>query len=76
MKRFINIAAIMASLSLASLTVAADASAERQQSSRAQRASLGGGTSPASLALTVGLVITGAAVIALGAWSGDSAETP
>lgn len=76
MKRIITSAAITASLSLASLAMAADAPAERHPGSRAQRAALGGGASPTTLALTIGLVITGAAVIALGAWSGDSAETP
>mgnify|MGYP003700458535 CR=1 FL=1 len=77
MKLFTTSAAILASLSFASLAMAADAPTRVDGAQQtAQQAGLGGGASPTTLALTIGLVITGAAVIALGAWSGDSAETP
>lgn len=70
--------AAAAALFVATAGVASDgtnrSSADRRQAT-AQTASFGGSSSPVSVMLTVGLVLTGA-VVALGAWNGDAAETP
>ncbi len=79
MKRTLNTAAALLTLMLVTSAIAAspsNAGDAARTSPSMQTASFGAGASPTSIALTVCLVITGAAVVALGAWSGDSAETP
>lgn len=79
MKRTPALVAIAGALSLASAAVAAQAAspvADQVRRPTVQTASFGAGVSPATFLLAAGLVLTGAAVVALGAWSGDTAETP
>lgn len=79
MKRTWIVAGIAGVLGFTAVAFGAEAAPSRATDSRqesAQASLVGSGASPLSFAVTSALVLGGAAVVALGAWRGDAAETP